>query len=202
MKHAMFKRECHKKQHNECKCYYSFKDVRNYQTEQECVYLALLSQYFDIIIQAPNKRCVVTSPFFRMLSVSSGNDVIGINDFINNRVTERLGIEIESGVSRKTALRRSETYKITETLHILMDLLLEFNHFFQTRLTTGKKGTTKTETTYKIFSNGKFVMGQDEISKRGKLINNFISSLDVNDGVVCIKKNDHNMNMLLHQQLH
>ncbi|KAL7719488.1 TATA-binding protein-associated phosphoprotein [Entamoeba marina] len=201
MKRPLFKRECHKKQNKECKCFYSFKDVRNYQTEQECVYLAMLSNYFDLTIQAPSKRCVVTSPFFRMTSVSNGEDCIMLNDLINRRVTERLTVEVESGVSKKTALRRSETYKITETLHILMDLLLEFNHFFQTRLTTGKKGTTKTETTYRIFNNGKFMMGQDEISKRGKLINNFISSLEVSDGVVYIKKNDENMKMLLQQPL-
>ncbi|EDR26796.1 hypothetical protein EDI_252610 [Entamoeba dispar SAW760] len=183
-----FRRETHKKT-SEYKCCYSFKENRDYQSEQESLFLALLSQEFTIKLICPNKRCVVTLPFLRILEIQRGlDDCVAVNDWVNNRINERLKEELSQGVSRKTAQRRSENYKITETLHLIMDLLSEFGYFFQTRTTTGKKGICKIDIAYKVYNKNKLMFDQESISRIGSSINKKIISLPSENGIITIKK--------------
>ncbi|ELP84493.1 hypothetical protein EIN_169080 [Entamoeba invadens IP1] len=186
---TQYKREVHRKT-SEFQCLYSFKENRNYQSQQEGVFLYLLSQLFTFEVHTPNKRCMVTLPFLRLDTVTfSKEDVVWVSDFVQKRISERIKIEMENGISEKTALRRCENYKISETLHFLMDVLSMYGYFFQTRTTTGKKGMTKVDVCFRVFKNGKILYDQKQIEDIGEKVNQLIVEMKPETGKVVVDKN-------------
>ncbi|KAL7717740.1 TATA-binding protein-associated phosphoprotein [Entamoeba marina] len=139
----------------------NFRNQRNYQTAQQAILIALLNEQCDITIRRPVKRCVVKS--------------LCLINLLKKRCKEREKHDIGVGVSKKTAIRRYETNRITEGLHLLMDILFTQKYFFNTRKTRGKKGVIKSEAMQEIFFNEHFLMNKDDIQKKGDEINQIIT---------------------------
>ena len=187
---ARFKRGYTRKAQAEFQCVYTFKEIRNYQAQQQAVFLALLNRVYDVAVQQQVKRSLVTLPFFRVEELRAADDVVRVNDFVEARCRERFVFETRQGVSEKTAQRRCETYKVTENLHALMDILMEFGYFFEARLTTGKRGTTKTETVYKVFAGETLLLRQRDIEERGSRINRLIAEQTAHGPSFVFLRND------------
>ena len=63
---------------------YSFFEVRNYQAEQEGIFLALLNHEYDITIEVPQKRSVVTLNYFKILTLKNDKESIQFDELLNN----------------------------------------------------------------------------------------------------------------------
>ena len=173
------------------KCAYSFRDTRNYQSQQECIYMALINRYFDISFIPHKKQSLVTVPFFRILKLNNEEDMIGFKELIEQRIVSRMNDEVSHGIVQKTAMRRCENYRLVDTLHVLNDILEIKGFSFDSRLTTGKKGTLKAESIYGVYdTNNIFMFNQDDIARIGTELATYISSIESENGVCVIRMND------------
>ena len=163
----------------------------NYQCSVESILLVLLSQYCKIEISKPSKKCLVTQQFLKIMTINFGeDDSINVNDLIDKRCISRKEYEIKNDSNESTASRRIQGYKRIETIHLLVDLLREFNYKFKSKYVEGKKGVLKLEVVESIYHNDKLLFDLDTIHQKGCRINNFLYDLIVSSGSPYILHND------------
>ncbi|KAL7717025.1 BAG domain-containing protein [Entamoeba marina] len=167
-----------------------FQKSRNYQTEQQGIFIAFLNMFYDVIIEHPRKRSKITHPFYTVLKIESPLEYVDCKEVIADRMNELLKVDLRLGCSKKTAMRRQEVYRVVEQLHLLMGLLRELNFVLNTKTTTGNKGTIK-ETVKQIFYDG-YTFNKPYIQEKGVLINKDIANRLINNtkSVLVIKKGD------------
>ncbi|KAL7714807.1 TATA-binding protein-associated phosphoprotein [Entamoeba marina] len=142
------------------------RETRNFQTLQQSLCIALLSEFATITIKQPAKKSTVTQQYMRIKSIDFGHgDCIVLNEFLKKRCTEHKLDDINSGVSIKTATRRYQNNKKIELLHLLIDLLDLKGYVFESRYTEGKPGTNKQETIKKVIRRGRVIVSDDFIEK-------------------------------------
>ncbi|ELP92195.1 hypothetical protein EIN_381720 [Entamoeba invadens IP1] len=186
--------------HQAFKCVYSFREIRNYQSEQECVLLALLNQFYGLTFTPHKKQTLVTVPFFRILTIKD-KDTIYFKELIERRINERLNAEVVEGSSLKTALRRCENYRIVDTIHILADMLELKGFDFDVHLSTGKRGTLKAESIFGVRDQtDSFLFDQEQISNLGGEISKYLHSLASTDGICTLEKCDTTIKRILNQK--
>ena len=148
----------------------------------------MLNRYCDIVLTQPAKKSTTTQQYMRIekLVFKPSDDgtvdldtssVINFTDFIKRRCTEICINDIKSNVSEKTARRRYETNKKIEGLHLLMDILAQYDYFFVTRMIEGKQGPKKLDCLQAIYANDQLVMSKQEIVQKGSLISNYLTNL-------------------------
>ena len=86
----------------------------------------------------------------------------------------------------KTAARRYKSNKITEVLHLLMDLVRMYEDPFKTRTTIGKNGAKQMEIIEKCFVNGK-MLTKDDVMEIGIEKNCFYDHI-INTQTKCVLK--------------
>ena len=186
------------------KCVYSFREIRNYQSQQESIYMSLINRTFDIVFISHKKPGLVTIPFFRILKLVNDNETIPFKEVVERRIAERLTVEIEEGSTTKTANRRCENYRLVDTLHLLNDILEIQGYTFDHHLSTGKKGTLKAESIYGVYDlSGNYLFNQESIAEIGTELSAYIAQLSDENGVCTLRRNDpfiqHILNGLLSQ---
>ncbi|EAL48559.1 hypothetical protein EHI8A_116050 [Entamoeba histolytica HM-1:IMSS-B] len=170
-------------------CKITSRKLRDYQTCQQGVFVGLLNQFCDITITKPPKKAVITHQFIKIKSISfSYKDSIVIEEFLQKRCNDHKSYDLSLGCSEKTANRRFQTNKKTEVLHLLLDFLTEFGYFFEVNTTKGKKGTMKLQNIEKIYCDGKFLMGINDIYDYGFRINDIVCQmLDKKEEFILLK---------------
>ncbi|EMS13820.1 TATA-binding protein-associated phosphoprotein, putative [Entamoeba histolytica HM-3:IMSS] len=133
------KNKMEKKNKRQRKINDAFFKLRTYQVYQQGVLLVLLNNHFEITLQIPTKRSVVTHQYFKINELRRGNDSIKVEEYVEQRCKEKYLQDISNGIPEKTARRRYDTNKITEQLHLLIDLSTEFGYRFVSKRTSGKK---------------------------------------------------------------
>lgn len=169
------------------------RESRNYQTIQQAIFTALLSEYCTITIKQPARKSVVTQQFMRMRSLDFGyGEVIVPNEYLKQRCGELRQEDLETGVIAKTAARRYQNNKKIELLHLLIDLLsIVGGYEFESRFIEGKARLNKQENIKKVILNGKVLLEGDELSRKGEKINMIISERLANQkGDLIIQKGD------------
>ena len=146
-----------------------FRRTRNYQTEQQSLFIGLLNMVYNVTIDHPRKRSKITLPFFCITRISTDKEVIELKEIMSYRLHHLHQEDVKRGCSEKTAARRQEVYRVTEQLHILMNLLRDVGFVVESKKTTGNKGTQK-ETARKIYYND-FSFDRNFIEERGTMIN-------------------------------
>ena len=149
-----------------------FRRTRNYQTEQQSLFIGLLNMVYNITIDHPRKRSKITLPFYNITRITTDKEVIELKEIMSYRLQHLHEEDIKHGCTEKTAARRQEVYRVTEQLHILMNLLRDIGFTIESKKTTGNKGTQK-ETARKIIYN-EFSFGREFIEERGTMINELI----------------------------
>ncbi|KAL7719541.1 TATA-binding protein-associated phosphoprotein [Entamoeba marina] len=152
------------------------RETRNFQTLQQSLCIALLSEFATITIKQPAKKSTVTQQYMRLKSIDFGNgDCILLNEFLKKRCTEQKVDDINSGVSVKTATRRYQNNKKIELLHLLIDLLDLKGYVFESRYTEGKPGTNKQESIKKVLRRGRVIVDDDEMIEKSEAINSLLA---------------------------
>ena len=167
----------------------TFKRNRNYQCEQQAVLLLLLNQYFDITIKKPQKTKCESQPFFKIIQMVNGDDVVEVNALIEKRCEEIAQKDVENGINEKTANRRKIVNRHVETLHLLNDILSMKGCIFNSKMTTGNHGVVK-ETIHSL-QFGDWSLNKEQISSYGRQMNVFLSELIQQEkGMVLLKKEE------------
>ncbi|BFU20314.1 hypothetical protein EHI8A_002600 [Entamoeba histolytica HM-1:IMSS-B] len=175
------------------------RDFLNYITSEQAIFIGLLSLEAKVIIGKPLKRSSVTRQYLRVISIEFDDGrVIECENEVEAKCIEKKKNDIKNGVSEKTAIRRFKTNKRTESTNILISFLKKMGYNFQSRLTEGKKDTSKLETVYKICKNNIELMDSNQIDQIGEQINKFLFNLvsSVVDPVV-ISNNEQIKKLLL-----
>ncbi|EDR27731.1 hypothetical protein EDI_104220 [Entamoeba dispar SAW760] len=162
------------KDRNQRKINEAFFKLRNYQVYQQGILLALLNKHFEITLQIPTKRSVVTRQYFKINELRRGNDSIKVEEYVEQRCKEKYLQDLSNGIPEKTARRRYDTNKITEQLHLLIDLLTEFGYSFVSKWTSGKKGAQIVETIQKVISPNVTILNK-EIPVIGVQTNDYLT---------------------------
>ncbi|EKE39218.1 hypothetical protein ENUP19_0003G0054 [Entamoeba nuttalli] len=152
----------------------AFFKLRTYQVYQQGVLLVLLNNHFEITLQIPTKRSVVTRQYFKINELRRGNDSIKVEEYVEQRCKEKYLQDLSNGIAEKTARRRYDTNKITEQLHLLIDLLTEFGYRFVSKRTSGKKGAQIVETIQKVISPNVTILNK-EIPTIGVQTNDYLT---------------------------
>ena len=167
---------------------YNFKAVRNNQVYQQAIFIWLLNSHFDITIKTPLKKANVFEQILRVDKIKSESDEIFMNEVVERRIKTIFVHDIKNGVSEKTGIRRTENNRITEGLHLMIDILREMGYFFNSKIGNGKKGTVKTETVEAVFLSNKVIITRNDIQAKGKLINSKICELMENKPSITIPR--------------
>ena len=169
------------------------RESRNYQTIQQAIFTALLSEYCEITIKQPARKSVVTQQFMRMRSLNFGNgEIIIPNEYLKQRCGELRQEDLDSGVIAKTATRRYQNNKKIELLHLLIDLLsIVGGYEFESRFIEGKARLNKQQSVKKVILDDTVLLDSDDIIRKGEKINSIISErLASIKGDLVIKKGD------------
>ena len=176
----------------------AFKKSRNYQVYQQCILIALLSSFFDVVIKQPVKRSVVSLQMLRIISISSKqtNEVINVDEFVTQRCKEKYENDLRN-ISMKTAKRRYDTNRISELIHLLIDILFEENYRFSSKFTDGKNGAPVVETVNAIFTPDQRVFTKQDIITKGMRINQHLTALLQSNTEFNVGHNDRTLAILL-----
>ena len=128
----------------------AFLKLRSFQVYQQCILLGLLNRHFEITIHIPSKRSIVTRQFFKVDELKNENDSIKVDEYVEQRCKEKFEKDLANGVSEKTARRRLDTNKITEQIHLYIDILSCLGYVFHSKYTSGKKGAQIVESIQQI----------------------------------------------------
>ncbi|EMD45517.1 hypothetical protein KM1_221080 [Entamoeba histolytica HM-3:IMSS] len=101
-----------------------FKRVRDLETKQECFLIGLLQLKYNIICERPYKFKIKSLPFFKVKTLYNVYESIDVQKLTNERVKSLVDKDRADNVDEKTIRRRTEVYRISEHLHVLMDILI------------------------------------------------------------------------------
>ncbi|GAB1225082.1 hypothetical protein ENUP19_0241G0007 [Entamoeba nuttalli] len=176
-----------------------YREMRNYQVYQQALFLGILNQSSSMIIQKPIKKAIVTQQLVTVNSLQfSRDDQIAISDLIERRCKEMMKLDLSNGLREKTAIRRYETNKVTEVLHLLSDILNEFGFTFRTSKTTGKNKSAIAETVNVMYFKGRKAYSKQQITQIGMKINQYLyEKCAEGDGNTIIERNDPMIHSLL-----
>lgn len=175
---------------------YSFFEVRNYQAEQEGVFLALLNHEFEITIEVPQKRSVVTLNYFKILKLQNDKEIIEFDELLQKRLKDMKKEDFSNGVKESVALRRFEQNKIPESIHLLIEMLSERNYILKTSSMGKRNSRSSVE---ELYMDGT-VFNREEIQQKGtNIINCFLDRMKnmKRKRVLVIEKNDIELMSLL-----
>ncbi|ELP83434.1 hypothetical protein EIN_375190 [Entamoeba invadens IP1] len=154
----------------------SYKSARNYQVCEQCFMLLLLNKYAEIEFMRKKKKSTQALPFLQVKTIFfSQYDSIDFVNLIETKCKGMMESEIKGGLAQHTAQRRYNCNLLTESLHLLMDILEEFGFYFSNTLSSGKNGTIKAEKIGKIGIKDA-VFYEDVIREKGQILNKLVCS--------------------------
>ena len=167
-----------------------FSSIRNYQTQQQAIFLAILNQYYDIFIEFPKKKSIVSLPFLKIIKLQNEKEIVNFHDCITSIVKRLYEEDISAGVTDKTATRRNEVNRITECIKYLTELAAQ-RGFVSHTCDIGKKRIR--ENVQKISFDGVELDTNDIIEKGSKISNVLVKErMDKpnQNGMYCLLKQD------------
>ncbi|KAL7718064.1 BAG domain-containing protein [Entamoeba marina] len=169
-------------------CFNSFSTLRNFQARQQGFLLGLLNLHYDIYVEAPKKKSVVTQPFLNIVKLVNGTETILVRDIVTSLVNQMYKIDIEQGVTQKTATRRYDVNRITEQLIFLANILKKMDVEIQTKVIGIKKSKDKIAS----ISYEDLYFNSKDIQRKGCQINHtFINCFNQKmSPMICLNKND------------
>ena len=175
----------------------AFLKLRSCQVYQQCVLLGLLNRHFEITIHIPSKRSIVTRQFFKVHEIRNGSDCIKVDEYVEQRCKEKYEKDISNGVSEKTARRRLDTNKITEQIHLYIDILTDLGYVFHSKYTSGKKGAQIVESVQQITTPNEIIT-QIQIPLIGAKANDYFTEQLFTQKRSIFAKNDLGLSEVIH----
>ena len=176
--------------------YYCFYQVRNYQAEQEGIFLALLNHEYTITLKVPQKKSVVSLNYFRIVSFVNENEKIFFEDELKVKLKMMYDEDLSKGIKENTAVRRMEINKIAESIHYLIEMLKKRK--IEMKMSVMGKRNSRSSVIEMDFDG--IIFDKNEIQKKGNLIIQNIldrmKNLQRKDTLV-IEKNDLELMCLL-----
>ena len=174
-------------------------ELKNNMCYQQAVIVALVNQYCSITIQKASKESIITETAPIISEVIIDGSYIEIR-----RVAEELSIKMNLFKDRrqlkeKTVKRRTAKSASAYVNNYLIDILREHNYFFNSKMSKKSNKTFQLERIQAIFVSNEFLMDNDMIVKKGKVINEYLNNLCKLENKVVLKKNDIMISKLLNE---
>ncbi|ELP87983.1 hypothetical protein EIN_418620 [Entamoeba invadens IP1] len=164
---ALSKKHCHEEDKENP---YSFFQVRNYQAQQEAVFLTILNQEYDVVLEVPQKKSVIALSYFRVIRLKSPERNIEFGSELNSLLEKMYFNDMTLGVTEGTASRRLEINRISESIHKLIELIEPI-----TLLKKCFMGKRNSRASVVELSFDGINMKKDDIEKKGERINKAIT---------------------------
>ena len=145
-----------------------FRKTKNYQSEEQAVFIALLNMKYDIVIERPFKAIKASSTFFKIVKLVNAEEVIDVKSEVENSIEQLLENDRKQNVPVKTIKRRNENYKIVEHIHNSIGLLQSLGYNLIINKTNKKKTSAKYKTVTISFDG--ICFNQNDIERKGKMI--------------------------------
>ncbi|ELP94108.1 hypothetical protein EIN_184750 [Entamoeba invadens IP1] len=161
-------------------CVQSKRDMKNFESIQQCLLLGLLSRFGTFVLERPVKKSKVTFQFVKVQNFTVKGETIEIAELVESVCKQRSTIETCSGVPADRVKRRYDKNRFIFLSNFLLDLALEFGYFFDSKLARNTGGSIQLEKIRNVFFEGKCIFGQEEMMKRGIALNKYFISLTQN----------------------
>ena len=154
---------------------YQFREKRNYQVAEISILYMLMNEHYRIeISKTALRKSTVTNRMIRLKTLTSDNEIVHVEEIIKRRCNEKLMLDIKKGEDKRRARRRLETFKITEMIHFMIDVLDFYGYYFQSHYSTGVDGVYQNETIKRIWLKDKILFNQIEIENIGMKIHDYM----------------------------
>ncbi|ELP89682.1 hypothetical protein EIN_452820 [Entamoeba invadens IP1] len=163
-----------KRKQDEMKYTQKKREMRDLESYQQALLLALLNTNFGFSIEHPGKKSKVTATSPRLVSLFSGNEEIELGKVAKEQCELVMEEEIKKGLGQATALRRFEKNKRVFTQNLLFDICSEVGFYLESKPSRKSKKSKQIERIRKIGINGKTVFTQDDIVLIGKKLNEIL----------------------------
>ncbi|ELP87852.1 hypothetical protein EIN_274190 [Entamoeba invadens IP1] len=149
-----------------------FKRTRNWHSQQCCVLISLLNQYFDVTYLRPFKFSTKSVPFIWVQSLQNNTNKINTQKLTDERVNVLIEADRKNDIDDKTIKRRCESYRIMEHLHVLMDVLSTTRFDYQT--TSDKHENIPDRRILKSVNVDGYVFSREKMEDVGNKINSIL----------------------------
>ena len=152
------------------------REMKNLESYQQAVMLALINAKCSFTIESPGKHSKVTVTMPRLTSLTLNNQEIDISQLALHQSQMIMKTETDEGLSQTTALRRFEKNKKIFTENFLFDTCLELGFWFDSKQSRKSKKSQQMERIFDIFYGSKHIMDQTKLLQLGSELNTFFFS--------------------------
>ncbi|KAL7714700.1 TATA-binding protein-associated phosphoprotein [Entamoeba marina] len=177
------------------------KDMKDLECFQQSVLLALLNESCGFTIQRPFKQSISVKSKPEILKVHIGNEIIDLHKLAEEHCKHFLDKSRSEKIKEKTAQRRHFKNKSTFTTHFLIDLCVEFDMFFNSKLSKKSTKCIQIQRINEIFHHNSLILSRTEMIVRGRAINGFLMSLVQENPTVYIGLKDARLEKYLSMNL-
>ena len=154
---------------------FHFREKRNYQVAVTSLLYFLLNEHYQIeISRTLVRKSKVSKRLLRLKSISMNNEIIDVETIIKRRCFEKLAYERKIGTEKNRARRRLEIFRITEMIHMMIDILDFYGYYFQSQFSTGVGGVFQNDTVRRIWLKDKLIFNQVDIENVGLKIYDYM----------------------------
>ncbi|ELP83945.1 hypothetical protein EIN_245450 [Entamoeba invadens IP1] len=157
------------------------REVRNLESYQQALLLALVNKFCGFTLEHPGKRSKVTASMPRLYSLQFPTETIEIKQLAQKYCEEVSNKEEKNGISKSTSLRRFEKNKRVYVENLLFDICLELGFWFDSKPSRKSQKSLQIERICSIYYKGILLFSQEKVLKIGKEINTYIMSKLVNE---------------------
>ncbi|KAL7721835.1 TATA-binding protein-associated phosphoprotein [Entamoeba marina] len=177
------------------------KDMKDLESFQQAVLLALLNQSCGFTIQRPFKQSKSVKSKPEIYYIRIGEETINLHELAEEQCKYFYDKGKQENIKLKTAQRRHFKNKSTFTTHFLIDLSVEFGMFFNSKMSKKSTKCLQIERINEIFYKDNLILSRSEMILRGRAINNFLMSLVHDSPIVEIPVNDPRLEKYLQMNL-
>ena len=190
------------KEHQRKKQYLQSKnELRDFETIQQSILLALLNEHCEFTLELPSKLSTVTLTNPRIITITINDQQINLKKLSEQMYCQSYADDLQSGIKEETCVRMFEKKKRIFINYFLIDLCIEFGYLFDSKYSRKSKQTMQLERIQRIFYHNQLKMEKDEIIKKGKSITKYLFGLVNSNNIVTIQKNHPMLSKLLNNSL-
>ncbi|BFU20157.1 hypothetical protein EHI8A_034990 [Entamoeba histolytica HM-1:IMSS-B] len=169
---------------------FGVKHYKDFYAIQQGVLIALANQCFGITLKKPRKNAKLTQVFPRVKTLHLKDENVEIIDFTNMVCHPLFEKQCENVKKIQTAQRRFEKNKKVFMQNLLIDILLEFGFFFDSKMARHSQKTFRLERIQRVFYKGIEILNIDNFISKGNRVNDYLCGLFSSDIQITLQRND------------
>ncbi|ELP85895.1 hypothetical protein EIN_134390 [Entamoeba invadens IP1] len=171
-------------------------DYKNFETYQQSVLIAILSKFATITIKKPRKATKVTEVHPLIQTIDFGDDMVNVASLACSKCQLNYKKDCNK-MKYHAAFCRFEKNKKNFVQNLLIDMLLEFGFFFESKMAKKSTKTIQLERIASVFYKGRLTLDFQEFVLCGKEVTDYIGKEFQRNQSTIVIKNDPIISSLL-----